>query len=583
VREPTNAVEVERDVKVTMPDGVVLLTDVYHPVGVGDAPTILERTPYGRAGVATMAGPEFAARGYRYVLQACRGTDGSGGSHSYFAEAADGRATADWIAGQAWFDGRLGSYGASYMGFTQWALASTRPPWLQAMAIALSTSVRSFSWYPGDSLALEVIVPWDLGALQFNKPANRPVVDDVSAEAVERRMAELQTAFLHLPLGDVLRATAGEDLPLFQDQLEHASARDPFWADIDFRRFLADWTVPTLLVDGWHDYPLPGVCDDYAAIRAAGAPVRLRIGAGGHLGGGGEGGMTDAPLDWFDTYLLGKPELLARPLPSRPVAVHVQGVGGTWRDLDDWPPPASAPTRWYLHGGGRLSTSPPAAASEPDRYHYDPADPTPSVGGIGMLTGGPRDNRALEARADVVVYTSDALAEPLELVGPVHAELFVSSSLEHTDFFVRVCDVYPDGRSVNVCDGLQRFDPSTIDRGPDGTFRARVRVWPIGHRFAAGHRLRVQVSSGAHPVYARNLGTGEPPATATAMRAADQAVFHDPDRPSSVTLPVFGPGGPSLVEEVAAERGFGRERTTGTLAADDRPERDQHDDRTDDL
>jgi uncharacterized protein len=262
MRPRSNEVEAERDVKVEMPDGVVLLTDVYHPVGVDDAPTLLERTPYGRKGIASGAGPELAARGYRYVLQACRGTDGSGGSHSYFAEAPDGRATADWIAEQPWFDGRLGSYGASYMGFTQWALASTRPPHLQAMAVALSTSVRKFSWYPGDSLALEVIIPWDLGAVMFNKPTDKPIVDDITPEAVERRMNELRAGFDHLPLGDVIRHLTGEDLPLYQDQLAHARADDPFWAPLDFRGLLHDWQVPTLLVDGWHDYPLPGVLED---------------------------------------------------------------------------------------------------------------------------------------------------------------------------------------------------------------------------------------------------------------------------------------------------------------------------------
>ena len=412
MRERTNDVEIERDVKVAMPDGVVLLTDVYHPVGVDDAPTLLERTPYGRQGVASGAGPEFAARGYRYVLQACRGTDGSGGAHSYFAEAPDGRATADWIAEQSWFDGRLGSYGASYMGFTQWALASTHPPHLQAMAVALSTSVRKFSWYPGDSLALEVIIPWDLGAVMFNKPQPAAIVEDITPEAVERRMAQLLPAFDHLPLGDVIRHVTGEDLPLYQDQLAHSGRDDPFWAAVDFRGMLHDWRVPILLVDGWHDYPLPGVLEDYAILRDSPAPVRLRIGAGGHLGGGGEGGMTDAPLDWFDTYLRDQPNLL----PERPVTVHVQGEGGAWRDFDDWPPPAT-PTPWYLHADGRLATDAPATVSDPDRYRYDPTDPTPSVGGIGMLTGGTRDNRALEARADVVVYTSDELAEPLELVG----------------------------------------------------------------------------------------------------------------------------------------------------------------------
>jgi len=532
MRERTNEVSVERDVKVAMPDGTVLLTDIYHPVGIDDAPTILERTPYGRRGVASGAGPEFAARGYCYVLQACRGTDGSGGSHSYFAEAPDGRAAADWIAEQDWFTGVLGTFGASYMGFTQWALASTRPPYLKAMAIALSASERSFSWYPGGSLGLEVIIPWDLGAVQFNKPANVNTISDVSPEAIERRMSELRAAFNYLPLGDVIRRTAGEDLELYQDQLTHASRDDPFWAPVNYSTMLKDWTVPTLLVDGWYDYPLPGVVDDYRALRASGAPTSLRIGAGGHLGGGGEGGMTDAPLTWFDIYLRGQNDLL----PVSPVTIDVQGEGGGWRELDDWPPPSDR-THWYLHADGRLATDAPSSPSEPDTYRYDPADPTPSVGGIGMLTGGALDNQVLEARSDVLAYTSEALREPLELIGSVQATLHVRSSIDHTDFFVRLCHVYPDGRSINVCDGLQRFDPSTIRRADDGTFGVSVQLWPVGRHFAAGDRLRVLVSSGAHPVYARNLGTGDPLATATAMRSADQAVYHEPGRLSFVILP----------------------------------------------
>jgi len=535
MRARGNEVEVEHDVKVAMPDGVVLLTDVYHPVGVADAPTILERTPYGRRNFASAAGPEFAARGYRYLLQACRGTDGSGGVHSYFAEAADGRATADWIADQPWFDGNLGTFGASYMGFTQWALASTRPPHLKAMVVALSASVRAFSWYPGGSLALEVIIPWDLGAVQFNKPPNANTIRDVTPEGIARRMAELRAAFDHLPLGEVVRVVTGEDLPLYQDQLAHVGVGDPFWAALDYRPLLAEWTVPTLLVDGWHDYPLPRVVEDYVALTRSPAPVRLRIGAGGHLGGGGEGGMTDAPLDWFDTYLRGRPGVLG----PHPISVHVQGEGGAWRDLDEWPPPAT-PTRWYLHPGGRLATDAPDAPGEPDRYRYDPADPTPAAGGIGMLTGGPVDNRALEERADVLVYTSEPLPDALTLLGPVDAELCVASSVDHTDVFVRLCDVAPDGASRNVCDGLQRFGDANrpeVRRDGDGTFRAAVRMWPAGHRFGAGHRLRVLVSSGAHPVYARNLGTGDPPATAEAMVAAEQAVYHDASRLSWVTLP----------------------------------------------
>ncbi len=532
MRERTNDVEVERDVKVTMPDGTGLLTDIYHPVGVAEAPTLLERTPYGRHGPAAAAIDDFASRGYRFVLQACRGTDGSGGAHSYFAERPDGRATADWVAQQPWFDGSLGTYGGSYMGFTQWALASTEPPYLKAMAVGLSASVRSFSWYPGGSLALEVIVPWDVGAVAFNQA--RGAETDTSPEGIRRMMAVMRSGLDHLPLGEAIRTITGEDLELYQQQLQHAGVDDPFWAPLNYFPLLQHWTVPTLLVDGWHDYPLLQVVRDFAALRRAGAPVRLRIGAGGHIGGGGEGGMVEAPLAWFDTYLLGRNGLL----PARPVTIDIQGEGGGWRDLEDWPPPADM-VRWYLQPSGRLSREAPAD-SPPDRYRYDPADPTPAAGGIGMLTGGPVDNRTLEARPDVLVYTSQPLLEPLVAIGSVEAELWVSSSLDNVDFFVRLCDVWPDGRSMNVCDGLQRFGPDSIARDRDEAFRVKINLWPVGHRWASGHRLRVQVSSGSHPVYARNLGTSEAWATATTMRAADQTVHHTPGRLSYLTLPHAG-------------------------------------------
>lgn len=532
MREPTNEVKVERDVPLTMPDGIRLLTDLFHPVGVDDAPTILERTPYGRAGVSgTGFGPLLAERGYRYVLQASRGTDGSGGEHSYFAEVGDGRATADWIAEQSWFNGSLGTYGGSYMGFTQWALASTDPPYLSAMAVALCGSVRRFAWYPGGSYALEIIIPWDMGAVNFNKPQAAATGDALTPEAIAQRMAALQKGFDHLPLGDAIKFLSGVDFQLYRDQLAHNEPDDPFWSSLDFSPMLASWKVPVLLVDGWHDYQCPQMLDDYLALRAGGAPAWVRIGAGGHIGGGGEGGMTEAPLLWFDTHLKGMRGLL----PERTVTLEVLGEGGGWRDLESWPP-AAADTKWFLRAAGRLSTDAPTRPDEPDRYRYDPADPTPSVGGIGMLTGGGRDNRALEARSDVCVFTSDVLEQPLEVIGPVHADLHVSSSLDHTDFFVRVCDVSPDGRSVNVCDGFQRFTPSTIGRERDGSFRASIQLWPTAYRFGRGHRLRVQVSSGAHPVYARNLGTGESPFTATTWNVAEQAVFHD----SSVTLPHLG-------------------------------------------
>ena len=241
--------------------------------------------------------------------------------------------------------------------------------------------------------------------------------------------------------------------------------------------------------------------------------------------------MTSAALDWFDTYLLGREGLL----DPRPVALHVQGDRPEWRHHEDWPPPATS-TSWFLQPGGGLGTAPPPE-SEPDINRYDPLDPTPAAGGIGLLTGGMVDNTALEARDDVLVYTSDPLADPLVLLGPVHAEIHFETDNDDTDVFVRLCDVHPDGTSWNVCDALQRYTPSTIGRGADGVAVAEVELWPAGHRFGAGHRVRVQVSGGAHPTYARNLGTGEPPATGLRTAPAVRRIHHDPTRPSRVVLP----------------------------------------------
>ena len=213
------------------------------------------------------------------------------------------------------------------------------------------------------------------------------------------------------------------------------------------------------------------------------------------------------------------------------------GGASRWIEVDEWPPPART-VRWRLQPRGRLHPGTPET-STPDRYRYDPSDPTPSVGGSLLArSGGPRDNRALERRSDVLVYTSAALVRDLGVIGPIQAELYVRSSLEHTDFFVRLCDVAPSGASRNICDGLLRLTPSAWRPGSDGVAMVEVQLWPAAHVFRRGHRMRVQVSSGAHPRFARNLGGGESLASATTMHPADQEVWHDPDHPSAIVLPI---------------------------------------------
>jgi uncharacterized protein len=239
-------------------------------------------------------------------------------------------------------------------------------------------------------------------------------------------------------------------------------------------------------------------------------------------------------LAWLRAHMLGDRRLLN----EAPVRVFLGGAR-EWRELPAWPPPGARPLRLHLQGGGGLGPAVPAD-SPPDRYRYDPASPTPSLGGPVLLERAPVvDNRPLEVRDDVLTYTSEPLEADLDVIGPVTVELHARSSLDHFDLFARVCDVQRSGLSLNVTDAIARIAPGgSFERGSDGVTRVAFSLWPTAHRFAAGHRLRLQVSSGAHPRYARNPGTGEDPATASRLLAADQEVFHDPAHASSLTLSV---------------------------------------------
>jgi putative CocE/NonD family hydrolase len=283
-------------------------------------------------------------------------------------------------------------------------------------------------------------------------------------------------------------------------------------------------SVPVSSIGGWYDIFLPGQVRDFTILQEAGRPARLTIGPWSHAS------VEGAPLREAIEFGLAHARGL-QPPPRPPVRLFVMGEEA-WRDFASWPPPGYPPRRFHLQPGTGLSAEPPGE-SVPDRYRYDPADPTPVVGGA-RLAGRPGrvDNTALEARPDVLSYTSAALTRDAEVIGEVSAEIWFRSSLRYADVFVRLCDVDRRGRSHNVCDGLVSLS------GADEITRAVVRLWPTAHRFKAGHRIRVQVSSGAFPRFARNPGTGEPHATATTLRAADQAVYHDPDRPSAIILPV---------------------------------------------
>lgn len=513
----TRDVDVRRDVTVRAPDGTGLLTDVYLARPGRPLPVILMRSPYGRGVLGTIA-RLFAERGYHVAVQSTRGTFGSGGRVDFDAEAADGRAAADWITGQPWSDGTIGTFGASYLSFTQFALASTRPPQLKAMAIAVWGADRR-AYYQGGAFALERALGWAFTMENQERPLG-------FVRTPLRARKALVPAFGHLPLLDADTVAVGHPVGFYRDWVTRDKPGDPYWAPTDFRPILKDLGIPVTMIAGWYDMFLPQMLADYQELRDGGQQARLRIGAWGHTSQGlARQSVADA-LDWFGAHLLGRAPSAGRS----GLRLEVMGGGG-WRDLAGWPPDAAV-QRWHLHAGGTLATGVPPD-SAPGRYTYDPADPTPAVGGSSSMNSGPRDNRALERRPDVLTYTSEPVTSPLVITGRVAAELFAGSSRPHTDFFARLCDVDPGGKSVNITDGILRLTGAT-----EAPQRITVELWPAAHQFRPGHRIRLQVSSGAHPRYARNPGSGEPLATASTLYTARQAIYHDPAHPSAVLLPV---------------------------------------------
>jgi putative CocE/NonD family hydrolase len=537
-------VGVERNVPIPMPDGVVLMADHYFPRARGSFPTILMRSTYGRGsdvgGVLGLTSSfptvRLAERGYHVVVQTTRGRFDSEGETAPFVDATpDGHATLEWIARQPWFDGNLGMWGQSYLGYTQWAVAADAPPTLKALVPGITTSQFSSVIYPDGALALDTFLRWTY----LMEVMDRKGKGSLSGWEMMRQLGppgvarHLLPAFEHLPLREADEVAVGHPVSYYRDWLAHPQADDPYWESIDHRAHLPRVAAPVHLVSGWYDFLLRELLIDYAALKEAGHSPYLTIGPSAHTDLDIIGEALRQGIDWFDAHLRGN----RRRPREKPVRVRVMGAD-EWREMDTWPPPAQE-TRYYLHAGRRLSLKAPGGDSPPDRYRYDPADPTPAIGGpLFMAPSGPVDNRALEARPDVLTYTTEPLAQSVEVIGPVRLALYVRSSLAHADFFGRLCDVHPNGRSINVCDGLFRVQPGKGQVQPDGSLRIEVDMWATAYRFQRGHRLRLQVSSGAHPRWSRNLGTGEPLATGTRMLAADQTIFHDSAHPSALVLPV---------------------------------------------
>jgi uncharacterized protein len=528
-----NKVEVEQALPVPMRDGAILLADHYAPLTPAPRPTVLMRSPYGRGWQFAMMARPFAERGYHVVLQSARGTFGSGGTFTPGTyEAADGQDTVAWLRTQDWFSGKLVTVGASYLAFVQWALMTDPPPELTAMAVHISPHDLAGAGFRNGAFELFNLLMWsDLMARQ----------EEVSAlqgtwrmYRTDRRLAPVLQRLPVSRTAEILESRA----PWYAEWLRHPDPADTYWDGYRATAALDRVTVPTLLMSGFHDFFVEQTMQQYRTLRDRGVPVGLTIGPWNHMSFD-MGLATRETLAWLDAYAEGNEGCPANGSPRpQPVRAWTSG-SGQWRELPDWPPADAAPATWYLQPRGLLADAAPDSAAIATSFRYDPADPTPSVGGriMSMTGAGSRDNAALERRADVLTFSTAPLTEPVEVAGVPVVRLYVSSDNGHCDVFARLCDVDKRGASRNLTDQIVRLTPDRLT--PGRATEVSLRLTDVSHVFLAGHRIRLQISGGAHPRFGRNLGTGEDPATSTRLEPTTMHVLHNGDHPSALSLPVL--------------------------------------------
>jgi putative CocE/NonD family hydrolase len=545
IRPSEYRVQIQRDVTMKTSDGVALVADVYHPQTDQTTPTILVRIPFTKTFKnslgADAVGGFWASRGYTVVIQGTRGRYKSGGTfYPLRHERQDGIETLQWLARQPWFDGRLGMWGGSAFGHTQWVLADQSEPGPTALMIQIASTDFRTMFHPGGAFSLESALFW---AVRSRGPRD----EDPSFKALDR-------GFEGFPLIAADERAVGH-IPVFNDWAAHTKA-DSYWREIDGENRASSIKAPVLLMAGWYDPFLPTQLNDFETIRhVADAHValesRLIIGPWTHAAavrfpdGSTAGDYRAASLapsiPWFDHHLLGRPLSDSFAMPVR---IYVMGEN-VWRDEREWPLARTRYTAFYLdgtghansdRGDGRLSPELPTAPESADSYVYEPRKPVPSRGGA-ML--GPRagiaSQKEVEARSDVLVYSTEPLEHDMEVTGPVSAVLQVGTSAASTDFTVKLVDVHPDGMAYNVSDGILRRDYTPQSAPHEIT----VQLWPTSMLFRKNHRIRVEVSSSNYPRYDRNPNTGQDISTEISPQAATQTVYHGALAPSRIILPVI--------------------------------------------
>jgi len=557
----------ESSVPVKMRDGVTLRADIYRPRADGRFPVLLERTPYNKRGEIEF-GLKAAARGYVIIVQDVRGRYTSEGEwYTFKHESMDGYDTVEWAAALPYSDGRVGMFGGSYVGATQMLAAIAHPPHLAGICAYVTASNYHSNWtYQGGAFEQWFNQSWTSGLAQDT--FDRSVSDRTNAT---RGMWQLPLGSYALfnDLADGGVPVSSKSLaPYFIDWLAHPS-EDAYWKQWSIEAHFPEIAVPQLTIAAWYDIFQDGSLRNFVGVKAHGATDAARRGqhllvvVGGHSGDGPKIGDVDfgpdsrfdydsVALAWYDYLFKGARNEFA----GKPVKIFVMGAN-QWREEDDWPLARAQATKYFLHsagkanslrGNGTLTTSAPGATEAADQYVYDPANPAPTIGGPLCCDGahlppGPRDQRSVEARDDVLVYSTPPLASDLEVTGPVSLELYVKSSAVDTDFTAKLVDLWPDGFAQNLTEGILRTRYRSSQEKPElmtpgQIYKLTIEVWSTSNVFKKGHTLRLEVSSSNFPRFNRNLNTGEDNGSGQRFVPATNTVLHDAEHPSALTLPV---------------------------------------------
>ncbi|MGB8646714.1 MAG: CocE/NonD family hydrolase [Anaerolineae bacterium] len=569
---------VDFDIPATMRDGTVLRANIFRPDAPGDFPVALTRTPYGKDFATSnpiLDAVRLARAGYIVIIQDCRGRFASEGTWFPFRhEGEDGYDTVEWAAALPGSNGRVGMFGASYSGFTQWATAMQNPPHLYALvpAITWADALDGITWR-GGAAELGTSIYWYLSILGLELLLRRqrgaPPMEQIKAvRALVQEIDNLRTqGYWSLPLNQFaplrnhdlheafVELIAGWDMPDAYAHVSPASAHDRI-------------RTPAFNIGGWYDIFTQGTLDNYTALSAAGPTpesrqARLLMGPWSHLQNTNvvgemdfgfasnlnwinvQFGLTDLTARWFDYWLKGIENGVTQ---EPPVKLFIMG-DNVWRDEKEWPLARTRYTNWYLQGARGLALDKPDDGddSPPDQYTYDPANPTPTNGGALLMNplyhAGVYDQRETEARPDGLSYTSAPLERDAEVTGQIVCKLWAASDAPDTDFVARLVDVHPDGFAQNLVDGIIRAryrngnTPELLE--PGRPYELTIDLWSTANVFKKGHRIRLDICSANFPRWDRNHNTGALFGTDTTFCVAHQTVFHDAEHPSHVVLPMI--------------------------------------------